>query len=84
MKKSFLIPNIPIVFFLILLISKEIFSYDGERVVILCILTFVLTAYFQLREGISQMFELRTQKIEEEFITLLDLKIKLEKAIKSF
>lgn len=84
MNKTFSLPHIPIVFFLILLISKEIFSYDGERVVILCILTFVLTAYFQLREGISQMFELRTQKIEEEFVTLLQLKIKLEESIKNF
>lgn len=84
MNKSFQIPNIPIVFFLILLISKEVFSYDGEKVVILCILTFILTAYFQLREGLSEMFELRTAKIEEEFLTLLNLKIKLEKTIKSF
>jgi len=84
MNKTFSLPHIPIVFFLILLISKEIFSYDGERVVILCILTFVLTAYFRLREGISQMFELRTQKIEEEFVTLLELKIKLEESIKNF
>lgn len=81
MNKNFSIPHIPIVFVLLALISKEVFSYDGERVVILCILTFILTAYFQLREGMSQMFILRTQKLEEEFITLFNLKIKLRKAI---
>ena len=81
MNKNFSIPHIPIVFLLLALISKEVFSYDGERVVILCILTFILTAYFQLREGMSQMFILRTQKLEEEFITLFNLKIKLRKAI---
>ena len=37
--------NIPILFFLILLLSKEIFSYDGEKVVILCILSFIIIAF---------------------------------------
>ncbi len=78
------IPTISVVFFLFFFISKEIFSYDGERVVILCILTFIITAYYQLRSSIYLMLELRSAKIEEEFTATLNLKIKLEERIKEF
>ena len=76
--------NLPIIYFLILLISKEIFSYDSEKIVILCILTFIITAYYQAREGLYETFQARTSKLEEEFVVLLTLKNKLENAVESF
>jgi hypothetical protein len=81
MTKNF---NIPVVYFLILLISKEIFSYDSEKIVILCILTFIITAYYQVREGLYETFQARTAKLEEEFVVLLTLKAKLEKNLQNF
>jgi len=81
MTKNF---NIPVVYFLLLLISKEIFSYDSEKIVILCILTFIITAYYQVREGLYETFQSRTAKLEEEFVVLLTLKAKLEKNLQSF
>ncbi len=81
MTKNF---NIPIVYFLILLISKEIFSYDSEKIVILCILTFIITAYYQVREGLAETFQARTARLEEEFVVLLTLKAKLEKNLENF
>lgn len=81
MTKSF---NLPIIYFLIFLISKEIFSYDSEKVVILCILSFMITAYYQVRVSVYEMFQARTARLEEEFVTLLNLKSKLETEIKNF
>lgn len=79
--KSF---NIPILYFLIFLISKEVFSYDGEKVVILCILSFLFLAYFNLRESLSESFLLKSNKLEEEYKQLADLKLILEKEIYEF
>ena len=71
--------NIPIIYFLILLISKEVFSYDSEKVVILCILTFVITAYYQIRVSLADSFNSKRTKLEEEFTNLSILEIKLNK-----
>ena len=81
MTKNFTFPSI---YFLILLISKEIFSYDSEKIVILCILTFIITAYYQVREGLYETFQARTAKLEEEFVVLLTLKAKLERNLHNF
>ena len=81
MNKNF---NLPIIYFLIFLISKEVFSYDSEKVVILCILSFLITAYYQVRVGVYEMFQARTARLEEEFVILLNLKSKLEAEIKNF
>lgn len=84
MKEHIQVPSIPVVFILFFIVSKELFSYDGERVVIFCILTFVILAYYQLRSGLNLMLELRTAKIQEEFASVVNLKIKLEKLTKEF
>jgi hypothetical protein len=76
--------NVPIVYILALLISKEIFSYDGEKVVILCILSFLFLAYFQTKTAVSEMLIAKARKLEEEYIQLVDLKLDLEKSINSF
>ena len=84
MKEHIQVPSIPVVFILFFIASKELFSYDGERVVIFCILTFVILAYYQLRSGLNLMLKLRTAKIQEEFASVVNLKIKLEKLTKEF
>ena len=76
--------NIPLLFILMLLISKEVFSYESEKVVILCILTFAITAYYNARTAVYESFLSISEKIEEEFKILLDLRIKLQKNIKNF
>lgn len=76
--------NLPIIYLLALLISKEIFSYDGEKVVILCILSFLFLAYFQTRSVVSNILVAKAKKLEEEYIQLVDLKLNLEKSISSF
>jgi hypothetical protein len=81
MTKTF---NIPFLFILIFLASKEIFSYDSEKVVILCILCFAITAYYNMRTVIYESFLATSSKIEEEMNHLLELKLKLEKSIKHF
>lgn len=76
--------NVPIIYILALLISKEIFSYDGEKVVILCILSFLFVAYFQTKNVVSELLIAKSKKLEEEYIQLIDLKLNLEKSINSF
>lgn len=76
--------NISVVYFLILLTLKEYFSNDGEKVVILCILSFILLAYFNLRTSLHENFLLKTNKLEEEYKQLADFKVNLETNIKKF
>jgi len=81
MNKSF---NIPFLFILIFFISKEIFSYDGEKVVILCILSFAIIAYFNMRTVLYENFLATSSKIEEELNVLITLREKLETNIHIF
>ena len=81
MKKNF---NIPILFFLILLISKEVFSYDSEKVVILCILSFITIAYFNFKDMIYQILQAKSLKLKDEYQELIFEKEKLEKEIRKF
>jgi len=76
--------KIPILLFLILLISKEVFSYESEKVVILCILSFIIIAYYNTREAFAENFSAKSSKLEEEFASLFILKRDLERNIKSF
>lgn len=76
--------NVPILFILILFISKEIFSYDSEKVVILCILSFLILAYYQTRTSLYEAFIFKSAKLEEEFKVLSEMKLTLEKNIRSF
>ena len=81
MTKTF---NVPFLFILVFLISKEIFSYDSEKIVILCILCFLITAYYNMRTMLHESFLSISAKIEEELVDLLNLREKLEKNIQNF
>lgn len=76
--------KVPVLFFLIMLLSKEVFSYDGEKVVILCILSFIIIAYFNFKDALYNSFLARSLKLKEEYTTLVTNKENLEKEIRSF
>lgn len=76
--------KIPIIFFLIFLISKEIFSHEGEKIVVFCILTFIIIAYFNTKEMISNSFLAKSEQLTNEYNTLVTSKENLEKELKKF
>lgn len=76
--------KIPVLFLLLLLISKEIFSYDSEKVVIFCILFFIIVTYFNFREMLYITFLNKSLKLKEEFLLLIISKENLELELKKF
>lgn len=76
--------KIPILFLLLLLISKEIFSYDSEKVVIFCILFFIIVTYFNFKEMLYITFLNKSLKLKEEFLLLITSKENLELELKKF
>lgn len=73
--------KIPVLFILTFLISKEIFSYDSEKIVILCILSFIIIMYFSFKDTLYSSFIARSEKLQEEYIDLINLNQKLQKRI---
>ena len=63
--------RIPVIFFLIFFLSKEIISYDEEKIVALCIISFILVAYYNIKDSMSESFKLRSEKLASEFEDLL-------------
>lgn len=76
--------KIPIITFLLFFLSKEVFSYDSEKVVVLCILSFIILTYFNSKEALHNIFLARTQKLKEEYKDLAIKKAKLETEIRRF
>ena len=76
--------KISILFILIFLISKEVFSYDSEKIVILCILSFLIIVYFNFKDALYQSFISKSTKLTEEYNDLINLKLKLEEEIREF
>jgi hypothetical protein len=69
---------------LALLFSKEIFSYDSEKVVIMCILSFILGIYFYTRKGLSNIFVEHRNNLESDIISVYNLEIALLEKILNF
>lgn len=67
-----------------LLLSKEMFSYDSEKVVILCILSFVLGAYFYIKEGLSNIFLEHRNNLKNDIISIYNAEVTLLNKIDSF
>ena len=76
--------KIPVLFFLLFLISKEIFSHESEKIVIFCILTFIVIAYFNTKEMISNSFLAKSEQLTAEYNNLVTSKENLEKELKKF
>ena len=67
----------PIIYLLIWLISKEIFSYDGERIVIFCILTFIIGTYYFSKSSIENILNNHIIKLTEQFSVIIKLESEL-------
>jgi len=77
-------PNLPLLSILALLFSKEIFSYDSEKVVILCILSFVLGIYFYTKKALSNIFEEHRNNLQNDIISIYNLEIALLEKMVNF
>lgn len=67
----------PIIYLLIWLVSKEVFSYDGERIVIFCILTFIIGTYYFSKSGIESILKNYITKLTEQFSIIIKLESEL-------
>ena len=72
-------------FYNILLIGlvKELIPYDNEKVTVLCILTFILTAYFFSRNTIEILFENVRKDMKTHYEDFVHSKMKILKLIRS-
>jgi hypothetical protein len=70
-------PALPLLSILAILFSQEIFSYDSEKVVILCILSFILGIYFYTRKALSNIFIEHRNNLENDIISIYNLEIAL-------
>ncbi len=74
-----------------MLLSKEIFPYDLEKFVIICIISFILISYFSFKDTLYNTFLLKSNNLKQdytketinEFITIDQSKIEMLKYIKS-
>jgi hypothetical protein len=75
--------NIPVIYILVWLISKEVFSYDGERIVIFCILTFIIGTYYFSKASIEKILNANIIKLTEQFSIIIKLESELLLNLKS-
>jgi hypothetical protein len=76
--------KLALLFILPILFSKEMFSYDSEKVVILCILSFVLGTYFYTKKGLSNVFIEHRNNLKNDIIFIYNAELKLLNKIDSF
>jgi len=71
--------KISVIFIIALFFSKELFSYDFEKVVISCIIFFLVIVYQNFHDILYNSFYLKSLKIKEEYLGLINVKKKVEK-----
>lgn len=76
--------KISIIFVIGLFLSKELFSYDFEKVVISSILFFLIILYQGSYDILYNLFYLKSLKFKEEYLELVELKKKIEKKLHHF
>jgi len=76
--------KVPLLFYLVFMLSKYIFSYESEEVVIFCILSFVIIAYYSSREMFYESLASKSNKLEEEYTQLFTKIQDLTKKIRSY
>jgi len=64
--------------------SNEIFSYDSEIIVIMCILSFFSLFYYNIHTTLYNIFYLKSIKLREEYINLLVAKKNVELKLYDF
>ena len=60
-----------LLFFLVFVLSKEIFSYDSEKFAVLCITSFVLLFYSAFKDTLSNLAKSKYIVLKEEYNELL-------------
>lgn len=76
--------NIPILVFLLVLLDKEVFNYEGEKIVILCILSFIITLFFSSRSALYNTMVAKSLQLKEEIQESILLKLDLEINLQAF
>lgn len=76
--------KISIIFIIGLFLSKELFSYDFEKVVISSILFFLIILYQGSHDILYNLFFLKSLKYKEEYLELIIIKKKVEKKLYNF
>ncbi len=54
-----------------MLLSKEIFPYDLEKFVIICIISFILISYFSFKDTLYNTFLLKSNNLKQDYTTLI-------------
>jgi len=76
--------KISVIFIIALFLSKEIFSYDFEKVVISSIIFFLVILYHNSYDILYNLFYLKSLKFKEEYLELIEIKKKVEKKVYNF
>lgn len=76
--------KISIIFIIGLFLSKELFSYDFEKVVISSILFFLIILYQSSYDILYNLFYLKSVKFKEEYLELIEVKKRIEKKLYNF
>ena len=67
--------NIYILFFSILFLSTFVFSYDEEKIVVLCLISFVTILYYNFHQVIFDSLNEQSIALKEELVNLFKEKI---------
>jgi hypothetical protein len=76
--------SISILYILFLLFSKEFFSYDSEKFVIICIISFIVLSYYLFKDSLYHIFISKSSKLKQEYIELILLKQQIEQDTQKF
>ena len=76
--------KISVIFIIALFLSKEVFSYDFEKVVISSIIFFLVILYHNSYDILYNLFYLKSLKFKEEYLELIEIKKKVEKKVFNF
>lgn len=60
-----------LLFFLVFILAKEVFSYDSEKFAVLCITSFVLLFYIIFKDILSNLARSKSITLKEEYTDLL-------------
>lgn len=62
------------IFFIIITLSQFIFSYDEEKIIALCLISFIILFYNNLNQLIYTLLNEKSQTLENEFVDLFKAK----------
>jgi len=75
--------NISFLFFTIIFFSSFIFSYDEEKIVVLCLISFVTILYYNSNQILFDLLQEQSYNLQKEFYNLFSDKIIIMKKLRS-